>query len=251
MSRDLVLITGASSELGRELVSRLARSGGDGRIILAHYFNNRDAIPTERGIIPLQADFSHAEAVQKLAECILSDFGSPDKIVHLPAERLRYERFAKFDAARFDRDFAIQFRSIVTLLSAFLPVSVQTRKKPEGDRRPNAKVVFALSSALLGAPPKFMSAYTATKYAMWGLMRALAAEYADSRVNVNAVSPSMIETQFLASIPAKAIEFAAASNPAGRNATTRDIVPAIEFLLSPESDYMNGANIPITGGSAF
>jgi 3-oxoacyl-[acyl-carrier protein] reductase len=258
--RDLVLITGASSELGRNLIARLARCGNPGRIILAHYFTNsralneiRKSFPQPGQLVLLQADFSDTEAVRRLADRVIAEFGAPDKIVHLPAERLRYERFAKCDLARFDRDFSIQFKSAAALFSALLPLSAQARKKaPTGDAAiPNAKVVFVLSSVVIGAPPKFMAMYTAVKYALLGLMRSLAAEYADCRINVNAVSPSMMETQFLASIPAKAVELSAAASPTGRNTSPADVTPVIEFLLSPESDYTTGVNIPVTGGALF
>ena len=86
---------------------------------------------------------------------------------------------------------------------------------------------------------------------MLGLMKSLAAEYGDKNININAVSPSMIETKFLSEIHEKVIEMSAEMNPLKRNATTKDIVPIIKFLLSKESDYITGANIPITGGSAF
>jgi 3-oxoacyl-[acyl-carrier protein] reductase len=46
-----------------------------------------------------------------------------------------------------------------------------------------------------------------------------------------------------------AVEMSAASNPLGRNATPADVVGAIEFLLSPDSNYMTGIDIPITAGS--
>ncbi len=245
MKREVVLITGASSELGRELVARLADPG---RIVVAHYFSNPNALPQDDNVVPWQSDFSEPEAASRMAERVISEFGAPDKIVHLPAKRLRYERFAKFDPARFDQDFSIQFRSIATLLSAFLPVAIRARKASAEPG--NSKTVFVLSSAVVGGAPKFMAMYTAVKYALLGLMRSLAAEYGNQRVNVNAVAPSMMETQFLAEIPAKAIELSAAANLTGRNATVKDVAPVIEFLLSPASDYMNGVNIPVTGGRA-
>ena len=248
MKREVVLITGASSELGRELAARLAADPG--RIVLAHYFSNPNALPRDSNVVPWQADFSDPGAASRMAKRVIAEFGAPDKIVHLPAKRLRYERFAKFDPARFDQDLSIQFRSDHATLSeaAFLPVAIGA--KTVSAAAGNIKAVFGLSSAVIGAAPKNMAMYTAVKYALLGLMRSLAAEYADANVNVNAVAPSMIETQFLSEIPAKAVELSAAANPTGRNAAVKDVAPVIEFLLSPASDYMNGVNIPITGGAA-
>ena len=82
-------------------------------------------------------------------------------------------------------------------------------------------------------------------------MKALASEYADKNIQINAISPSMIETKFLSDINEKFVELNAYNHPLKRNATVSDIVPIIKLLISSESDYINGTNIPITGGSVF
>ncbi len=108
-----------------------------------------------------------------------------------------------------------------------------------------------LSSYVIGVPPKSLSHYTVSKYAMLGLMKSLASEYADKNIQINSVSPSMIETKFLNNINEKLVEISAYNNPLKRNANIDDVVPVIKMLLSKESDYINGVNIPITGGSNF
>jgi 3-oxoacyl-[acyl-carrier protein] reductase len=47
------------------------------------------------------------------------------------------------------------------------------------------------------------------------------------------------------------VELSAYNHPLKRNAKVEDIIPIIKMLISKESDYMNGVNIPITGGSVF
>jgi 3-oxoacyl-[acyl-carrier protein] reductase len=61
----------------------------------------------------------------------------------------------------------------------------------------------------------------------------------------------MVETKFLNNINEKLVELSAFSHPLKRNAIVEDITPIIKMLVSSESDYMNGINIPITGGSVF
>jgi len=94
-----------------------------------------------------------------------------------------------------------------------------------------------------------MSMYTTIKYTQLGLMRALAAEYAATPVRINAISPSMVETQFLQEIAEVAVQMSASANPQGRNATPSDLMGAFELLLSPASDYIHGIEIPIAAGS--
>jgi len=110
--------------------------------------------------------------------------------------------------------------------------------------------VFVLSSVTARVPPKFMSMYTVVKHAQLGLMRALASEYASSRITINAVSPTMIETRFLDEVPAPAKQMSAPAAPRGRLATTADVLGSIQFLLSRESDFISGIELPVTGGGA-
>lgn len=238
------LITGASSDIGVALIRRLmARSAPP--VVLAHSFRGGtklQELQAEFGELVqlVQADFSDAESVGAMAEQIVTKFGVPSRFVHLPALRLSPERFPKFCLDRFAEDMSVQVESAIILLKRFLPQMA---------KQPGARIVFMLSSNTRGMPPKFTSMYTVVKYAQLGLMRSLAAEYAGTELRVNAVSPSMVDTQFLQDMAPLAVEMSAASNPLGRNATPADVVGVIEFLLSPDSNYMTGIDIPITAGS--
>ena len=80
-------------------------------------------------------------------------------------------------------------------------------------------------------------------------MKSLATDYAGYGITVNAVSPSMIETKFLAETSHLIVEQAAAEHPMKRNAQVGDVVPAMAFLLSEEARFITGVNLPVTGGS--
>jgi 3-oxoacyl-[acyl-carrier protein] reductase len=239
-----ILITGASSDIGIALIRRLMAQA-PAPMILAHFFRGGaklQELQAEFGerIQLVQADFSNSESAAAMAEQIVTQFGIPARFVHLPALRLSPERFTKFRLEHFEDDMRVQVESAVIILKRFLPQMAKL---------PNARIVFMLSSTTHGMPPKFTSMYTVVKYAQLGLMRSLAAEYAGTELRVNAVSPSMIETQFLQDMAPVAIEMSAASNPLGRNATPADVVGAIEFLLSSDSNYITGIDIAITAGT--
>jgi 3-oxoacyl-[acyl-carrier protein] reductase len=245
--RDVVLITGASSELGRCLLSALARTDA---VVYAHYASGLGKLETHLAtlsgtatFVPVAANFSSLADTDAMIDVIRTNHQRPNKIVHLSAIPLTLERFAKVHWERVEADWNVSVRSIAHIGRAFLPGLAK-----EGT---GARVVFALSSVTLGVPPKGMAAYTTVKYALLGLMRSLAAEYAGSGIRINAVSPYTMETDFLAGVPHKFAELAASQNPAGRNATPADVVPAIEFLLSEESRFITGTNISVTAGAAF
>ena len=58
----------------------------------------------------------------------------------------------------------------------------------------------------------------------------------------------MMETKFLQNIDERLIEMTAASSKMQRNIRVDEVIPAIHFLLSESSDYMNGVNINLSGG---
>jgi len=231
--------------MGCELIRQLASKD---RLILGHYNQSvakldqlRNTLP-DLNLVPLQADFSQQEDVGRFIADISKQHGCPDKIVHLPAPKFEYLRFKDITWEAFQRNLDVQLRSIVCILGAFLPVMAQKKQ---------GKVVVVLSSSTIGLPPGSLSHYVTTKYALLGLVRSLAVEYSAKRLNINAVSPSMVETAFLQNVPERLVEIAAGQSPWQRNATPRDVVGAIRFLLSADADYITGANLPISGGTAF
>lgn len=242
--KEIILITGASSDIGIELIKNIS---SEENIIIAHYNKSEEKINelkknVKGEIFGIQANFLDELSIQKFITKLKEEVGTPDKIVHIPAEKFKNIRFRDCEWINFQNEIDIQLKSAVFILKELLPLMAKIK---------SGKVVFILSSVVLNVPPKALSNYVTIKYAMLGLMKSLAAEYGDKNININAVSPSMIETNFLSEIHEKVIEMSAEMNPLKRNATTKDIVPIIKFLLSEESDYITGANIPITGGSAF
>lgn len=251
MKNSVILITGASSDIGCELIRRLASEGVEGSTMLAHTRSGSNKLEALKQELPalsqrleiLQADLSSEAELLAMIESIRARHGFPTQIVHLAAAKLELKRAIQFDWNSLVADLEIQVRSIGQILQAFLPQMTKSDTC--------CKIVFMLSSVTLGSPPKYMTPYIVGKFALMGYFRSLVAEYADKPICINAVSPSMVETQFLSNIPENFVKMAAAAHPRKINAGVADVVPAIRFLLSPESDYISGANIPVTAGSVI
>jgi 3-oxoacyl-[acyl-carrier protein] reductase len=240
-----VLLVGGSSDIGLELIRQFAHTN---TVFLAHYHRSARkledvalSVPGVR-IVPLQADLSQPDGVEGLIAVIRERRLVPTRIVHLAAPKLEYVRFKDVRWAEYEHQIQVQLRSLVSVLQAFLPAMAE---------RKCGKVVVVLSSVTVGVPPGALSPYVTAKFALLGLLRSLAAEYSSKQVNINAVSPSMVETAFLEKLPARMVEIAAAQSPWQRNATAIDVAAAIRFLLSAESNYVTGANLPISGGASF
>lgn len=237
-----ILIIGASSDIGIELIKNIDKDC----LIIAHYNSSYGELKRlksqNNNIIPIKANLMIESELNNLIEKVVKKIGVPEKIVHLAATPVKQIRFNDVCWNDFEADIMISLRSLVLILRKFLPL-MATEKK--------GKVVVMLSSYVLGMPPIALSHYTTTKYALLGLMRSIASEYKEKNIQINAISPSLIETKFLQNIHERSIELSAYNHPLKRNAKVVDIVPMIKFLLSEESNYLNGANIPITGGSVF
>jgi 3-oxoacyl-[acyl-carrier protein] reductase len=232
----ILLLTGASSDIGLSLIRRLAARYD---AVLAHYGRSEArilALREELGekIVPLGADFSKADETSALAESIVGQGWAPEHFVHLPALPFANGRIAKTGWPEYAAQLDVQLRSAVVLCRALLPAMAEQKR---------GKILFMLTDNVAkSVPVKYAAAYTTAKYALLGFMKCLSAEYADKGIAVNAVSTSMIDTRFNAGHPELVREMNAEASPLKRNLAVQDVVPAFEFLLSPGADAIRGQN---------
>lgn len=241
MEQKTLLIAGASSDLAAAILKEVASRYDT---IWAHYGKGADAVKKLRDqygekILPIQADFANEDDVRRMIGTIAESGNLPDHIVHLSADKLRYQKFAKTDPTTFARAYTVGVQSAVMLLRAFLPPMA---------KRKYGRVVLTASIAASDTPPKYMSAYATSKYALLGLMKSLAEEYRDKNVAINAVSPDMIDTRFLDDVPDLIKETAAAQNPDGKLLSTEEVARVYAGLLSDDAAFVTGQNIPVVKG---
>jgi 3-oxoacyl-[acyl-carrier protein] reductase len=239
MENKTLLVIGASSDIGRALIARLAPRYTK---IYAHYNAGVEAVQELQSqfgtkIIPVQADLLNAGAVSALTKQIAAE-GVPDHIVHLAAPKCIQQRFHQTSPEDFQTALTC---SLISFSSIIQPFISKMGKNGTG------KIVVMLTAYTENVPPKFISPYVTAKYALLGLVRALAAEYAPKGVCVNAVSPEMMDTRFLEGMPELALEQARESSVMGRLLVPGDVVPTFEYLLSDSSDCVTGQNVLITG----
>ncbi len=240
---NVYLITGATSDVGYELIKTVAKENdkfllqgfGDGKKLEA--FCSENNIDYRYFDVNLSDSRATDSFVSKLSEC-----ETPTHFVHLPALRVINTKFKNFDEERFLLDMNVQIMSCVKICKTILPKMAKAKF---------GRVLFMATSYVLSNPPKNTGAYIIAKNALVGLMKSLAADYAANGITVNSISPSMIETKFLAETSHLIVEAAAKEHPMKRNAQVNDVVPAIAFLLSEEARFITGVNLPVTGGSVI
>lgn len=239
------LLLGASSDLCCAFLRRHIWQSDDE--IVAQYFRNAEELKQIANEIPAQmrlcqVDFYDAACTENFANELKTDGFIPTHILHVPAVPIEDQRFTEVTWGDAERQMTVQCRSLIVVLQAFIK---QMAKAKQG------KIVIGLSSCTINIPPKYLSSYVMAKYALMGLGKALAAEYAPKNIQVNMVSPSMMETKFLQNMHEQIVQQSAAGNPAKRNVTPEDVVGVIEYLFSDANTFVTGANIPVTGGDGF
>jgi len=182
----VVLITGASRGIGRAIADRAAADGA--RLVLCA----RSAEPLREAarelsktaeVVAIPADASRENEVERLRDEAIARFGRVDAIVN-NAGTAESAPFLKTERAFWDRMIAENATSAFLVSRAFLG---------EMAERGSGRIVMVASvSGKKGAP--YVAAYSASKHAMLGLMRSLAAEFGPKGVRVNAVCPGYVDT---------------------------------------------------------
>jgi 3-oxoacyl-[acyl-carrier protein] reductase len=110
--------------------------------------------------------------------------------------------------------------------------------------------IISVSSILAERGFSGLAAYAATKAGLIGMTRSLARELGPRQIRVNAIAPGYVETEMSDSLDMQQRQQIIRRTPLGRLATTEDIVPVVEFLLSPASQFITGQTIVVDGGAS-
>ena len=233
----ILLITGASSDVGMSLLRKIA---ADYDVIYMQYRTMSDSLreltdSIAGEVVLIQADLTRDEEIEKITEQMAQRGEWPTHFVHLPAPKAYNKHFHKDFVDNFDLGWRVCVRSAVILLQKMLP---------QMSRNHYGRILIMLTAYTIGEPPKFQSSYVTVKYALLGLIRSLAVEYEEKGITVNGISPEMIETKFLSEIPELIVEQNAARQKNGRNLTPVEVAEAMIPLLEDENS-VNGGNLEI------
>ena len=119
---------------------------------------------------------------------------------------------------------------------AFLPAMA---KKKEGH------VVFMLTKGICDPVAKHCAQYVSVKFALYGLMQALASEYGSSGIAINGVSPAIVDTKFMDNQSHLIVDGLVEGSVLGRKLTTAEVSGKIRELLTVDASQVNGQNFPM------
>jgi len=241
----VAIVTGAGRGIGEAIAKRLAAEGARVAIVSrteANSVKTAEAInaSTPDSAKPYAVDVADFDAVQKVGEQILADFGRCDILVN-NAGITRDTLAMRMSSDDWDVVLNTNLKGAFNFTRSVLRAMVKQR---------TGRIINISSvSGLLGLAGQ--ANYAASKAGLVGLTKTLARELASRGITANVVAPGFIETDMTAVLNEEIRKGALAQIPQSRMGATDDIASAVAFLASPEAGYITGQVLAVDGGMSM
>lgn len=235
----VALVTAAGQGIGRAIATAFCAAGA--KVIAADI--NRDLLDDLAGVVPLQLDATDPAAIAAAAQA------NPDVGILVNAVGFVHAgSILECEPAEWDAAIRINVTSMYQMIRSFLPAML--------DRQAGVILnISSVASSIKGVPNRF--AYSATKAAVNGLTKSIAADFVGRGIRCNAICPGTVESPSLqerlratGNYEQALVDFRA-RQPMGRLGRPEEIAAMARYLASDEAAFTTGQTYIIDGGWAI
>lgn len=247
----VAVVTGASSGLGADAALAYAEAGADVAILARRVEKlnqvKADIEKTGRKVIAVGCDVTNEESVQGAMKKVMDTFGHIDILLNNAGVAVR-GGVDSMTEEEWDRSFDTNVKGIFLASKYVVP---QMKEQGYG------KIVNIASVNAVIADKNDMfirHSYNASKSAVLGLTKGMAASYARYGITVNAIGPALFESEMTADTLFKSEQFLQMynmSNPASRPGKRGELNGTVLYLSSDASSYVQGQFIIVDGGGSL
>lgn len=258
----VVLVTGASSGIGRATaeffgncgakvaVSYLSNlAGAEAAVETINAYASRamatsgtssSSVESGKNALAVQSDVTKVSEIQRMIKEVEENLGAIDILVNNAGSLVERLKTADLTEDRWDEVFALNVKSAFFAAQAVAPQMVEKGK---------GAIVNVTSIAGSNGGAMGSIHYSAAKGAMTTMTKGLAKEFASQGIQINAVSPGVIDTPFHETFSTpEAMKNFANLIPIGRVGKSVEVAQVIAFLASEAASYLVGETIDINGG---
>ncbi len=246
-SQRVAIITGASRGIGAEIARKL---GGQNISIIVNYYRSQESaenlvkeiLDAGGRAIAIQADIREKTDCFALVDAAIQNFGRLDYLVNGATGDLESRPFQDLVWTHFQQQLDYQLKGVFQMCQSAYPHLQQSNC---------AAIVNIVSQVASGTPPVQMSDYVSAKYALKGLSKSIAAEWAGEHIRVNTVSPGLTQTDLTQYYNERIFKMEASRTPLKRLASVTDIANTVAYLLADEASFLTGIDVSVTGGQVM
>jgi 3-oxoacyl-[acyl-carrier protein] reductase len=240
----VAIVTGGSRGIGAATAVLLAKAGAT--VVINYYSSEKDALNVLTEVESLgrkgkivQADVRNPEDVKRLVDETVNEFGKVDILVNNANIQFAFKSFMEMSWDDFSYKLNNELGAAFHMCQAVVPYM-----EKQGDGR-----IVLIASGLSRTPAPGFIAHGSAKAAISTFAKYLAKELGPKNIKTNVVSPGLVLTDATRHQPEESREITKRITPLQRIAEPEDVAGAILSVVSDWNSFMNGAYIPVNGGS--
>ena len=244
LKEKVAIVTGAGQGIGRGIALRLAEFGAN-VVLLDIRQDTIDEVAEEirsKGVevLSLQVDVTRSERLRHMTRLVMAEFGQIDILVNNAGITGRTVPMVELNEQDWDQVMNLNLKGVFLCCQAVLGYMIERRY---------GKIVNVASIAGKEGNPTLVP-YSVSKAGVICLTKALAKEVTDYQINVNCVSPAVIQTPILEGMASSTVDYMISKIPMGRVGKPEEVAAVVHFLASDDAGFVTGQCYDVSGGRA-